>query len=252
MLDVSIVVPTYAPGPGINGLVEELIAVLPPSHEIIIVDDGNQPENRLRLSALAASHGTTRLMSLRRNGGQQRATLAGVRSAAGRTIVTMDDDGAHPARLVPKMLAMISGHSDDPAPDLVYGVPDVSFARPLRRAGSLLNRSVFRLFLGVPPGISITSFRAFRTSLTRAPLLAGSRARGHAAGRPVIPPNLSAMLLGLSPRLGAIHYAPSIHGPSRLSLRSLITGMILLGVWWVPIGLIRRAFERRAPARSRQ
>ncbi len=226
----------------------DLAAVLPPSHEIIIVDDGNPPAARQRLDELVARHRTVRLISLRRNGGQQRATAAGIRSALGAIIVTMDDDGGHPARLVPRMLAML-GEATNPGADLVYGEPDLSGAARLRRAGSVLNRSVFRLFLGVPRGVAVTSYRAFRSTVA-SQIVGGAPepSCGDVLRRQVIPPNVSAMLLGGRLKLGVVHYMPPTNRSSRHSIRSLIAGMLLLVGWWAPIGLVRRVIRHRGRA----
>ena len=252
----------------------DLAAVLPPSHEIIIVDDGNPPAARQRLDELVARHRTVRLISLHRNGGQQRATATGIRSALGAIIVTMDDDGGHPARLVPRMLAMLGGTgtprdaatpgdtgtaggpanapgSHTPSVDLVYGVPDLSGGARLRRAGNIMNRSVFRLFLGVPRGVAVTSYRAFRSTVA-SQIVGGAPepGRGDVRRRRAIPPNVSAMLLGERPKLGVVHYTQPTNRSSRHSIRALITGIILLVVWWAPIGLVRRGMGHRESARQ--
>lgn len=252
----------------------DLAAVLPPSHEIIIVDDGNPPAARQRLNELVARHRAARLISLRRNGGQQRATAAGIRSALGAIIVTMDDDGGHPARLVPHMLAMLGGtgtprddatpggatilgpanvrDSHTPGVDLVYGEPDLSGAARLRRAGSILNRSVFRLYLGVPRGVAVTSYRAFRSTVaSRVVGDAPEPSRGDVLRRRAIPPNVSAMLLGERPKLGVVHYTQPTSRSSRHSIRALIAGMLLLVGWWAPIGLVRWVIRHRGSARGR-
>ena len=180
----------------------------------------------------------------------------------------MDDDGGHPARLVPRMLAMLggagtSGDTGTPrgpanAPgsltlgaDLVYGVPDLSGGPRLRRAGSVLNRSVFRLFLGVPRGVAVTSYRAFRSTVA-SQIVGGAPepSRDDVLRRRAIPPNVSAMLLGERPKLGVVHYTQPTSRSSRHSIRALITGILLLVGWWAPIGLVRRVMGHRESARQ--
>jgi len=150
---------------------------------------------------------------------------------------------------VARMLAQLRdagspGGSNSPGADLVYGVPDLSGEPLLRRAGSILNRSIFRLFLGVPRRVAVTSYRAFRSSLA-------SRLADQATRRPAIPPNVSTVLLSEHPKLGVVHYTLPVNRVSRHSNRALIIGILLLVGWWAPVGLIRRVMRRHRPARER-
>ena len=159
----------------------------------------------------------------------------------------MDDDGGHPARLVPQMLALLNGSNtgnrNTPGADLVYGVPEISRGPLHRRTGSILNRFIFRLFLGVPRAVAVTSYRAFWSTL------ASRITDNDAHRRRTIPPNVSALLLSDRPKLDVVHYASPAAGSSRHSIRSLLVGMFLLLGWWAPIGLVRRVMAHRGPWR---
>ncbi len=155
------------------------------------------------------------------------------------------------------MLALLGdagtpGGSNSPGADLVYGVPDLSGEPLLRRAGSILNRSIFRLFLGVPRSVAVTSFRVFRSSVAYQ-IVGGAPVPGRNDGprRPAIPPNVSTVLLSEHPKLGVVHYTLPEDPVSRHSIRALIIGILLLVGWWAPVGLIRRVMRRHRPARER-
>ena len=192
---VSVVIPTYRPGPRLPDVIRRVLDALERRRlEIILVDDGNDPAVAAHIRAAASSVPNCRLVHLERNQGQQRATLAGIRRARGRFIVTLDDDGGHPPELLPRMLTALGlpatkddrmsrgaarppdgaarprhdGLSSLKPADLVYGVPARASSRP-RALGSWLNRWIFRVFLGVSRCTAVTSFRAFRAELLAAP-----------------------------------------------------------------------------------
>ena len=138
--------------------------------EVILVDDGSESDSvaRLRRSLapdrplymLPKEPVSLRAVLLARNAGQQQATLCGICHAHGELVVTMDDDLQHRPEDIPRLLAALQ------ATDLVYGVPQASVVRPLRRLGSRARDLIFRLAFGRrAAGIHPTSFRAFRREL---------------------------------------------------------------------------------------
>lgn len=250
---VSIVIPSYLPDARLPAVVRELEDVLDGAGygtqaEIIIVDDGTPQERRAGIRDAAAGSGICRVVRLRRNRGQQRATLAGIAAATGRVIVTMDDDGSHPPSVVPAMVSMI----ERGRPDLVYGAalptgpragrPDrgPAAASRVRALGTRVNRAVFRLALGTRPRQPVTSFRAFRRELA-------SEVTGTQRFR--LPPNTSAILLANSPRVATVYYRPP-HNRSRTgrpasrhSLSSLAASLLVLATLRAGRGLFRRALR---------
>ena len=252
---ISVVIPCYRPDARLRDVLQRLSRVLPPAGaEIIIVDDGNPPHVAADIRAAAHAATNCRVLRFERNHGQQRATLAGIRAARGRVIVTMDDDGGHPPEILPRMLAALEGRTDRdrnrgaarrPAADLVYGVPSALPTHGARALGSRVNRAVFRLFLGVPRCDAVTSFRAFHAELLtghhRKPLRTWSP---RPSSRPALPPNTSALLLARSPRVTCMEYRPVRSHLTRNSPVSLTVSMAVLIGFWAPRGLLMRALGR--------
>lgn len=72
--------------------------------EIILVHDCGPDRSDLIIKKLAAEHGCVRPVWLTRNYGQHPATLAGMASATGDFVVTMDEDGQQNPADIPMML----------------------------------------------------------------------------------------------------------------------------------------------------
>jgi undecaprenyl-phosphate 4-deoxy-4-formamido-L-arabinose transferase len=111
---ISVVVPVYAGELTLPGLVAELRSMaddfttddghLARITEIVLVHDHGPDDSARVLRELAAEHPIIRLVWLSRNYGQHAATLAGMASAGGEWIVTMDEDGQHDPADIPAML----------------------------------------------------------------------------------------------------------------------------------------------------
>ena len=81
--------------------------------EFIFVDDGSKDNTLNILRKLAGEDKRVHYLSFSRNFGKEAAMLAGLRSASGDYIVTMDVDGQDPLSLVPQMLqSVINGGCD--------------------------------------------------------------------------------------------------------------------------------------------
>lgn len=74
------------------------------SYEVIYVDDGSQDGSLALLRSLAHSHGV-RVLSLSRSFGHQAALMAGIESARGAAVITMDADLQDPPELIPQLVA---------------------------------------------------------------------------------------------------------------------------------------------------
>src|SRR5262249_57109484 len=72
--------------------------------EIIYVDDGSRDRTLEVLRALASQDSRVRYLSFSRNFGQQAALTAGMESARGDLLITMDSDLQHPPSLIPSLL----------------------------------------------------------------------------------------------------------------------------------------------------
>jgi glycosyltransferase involved in cell wall biosynthesis len=102
---ISVVVPVYAGELTLPSLVKELVTLAddfttPEGHlarvtEVVLVHDHGPDDSARVLRELAEEFPPVRLVWLSRNFGQHAATLAGMSSAGGEWIVTMDEDGQH-------------------------------------------------------------------------------------------------------------------------------------------------------------
>jgi glycosyltransferase involved in cell wall biosynthesis len=111
---VSVVVPVYAGERTLPALVAEMSPMTagfttPDGHparvsEIVLVHDHGPDDSARVLRALAAASDVVRVVWLSRNFGQHAATIAGMASAGGDWIVTLDEDGQHDPADIPAML----------------------------------------------------------------------------------------------------------------------------------------------------
>ncbi|WP_018525710.1 glycosyltransferase [Alkalispirochaeta alkalica] len=271
---LSLVIPSLNGSARLARLLPRLRSVLAREGggEVIIVDDGSDAVHRAALAALAgaalteatlagevsltgvggvnepgqAAAGVTgepgprvRLVMMPRRTGQIGATLAGVAAARGELVVTLDDDGAHPPEVIPRLRRRLE---EVPGCALVYGVPRRK-ARGIRGLGTRLNSLLFHLFLGLPWSIPVGSFRMIRRELLV-----------KALNRPVAFPYLSAMLLQFRPVTAAVRYGDArgsreIDGSaSSYTLRRLLRVYGSLFLYWGPLRSLGRVL--RPPRRS--
>jgi polyisoprenyl-phosphate glycosyltransferase len=88
------------------------------TYEVVAVDDGSKDATVARLLQLHADWPALRVVSLRRNVGHQTALAAGLRSARGEYVVSIDADLQDPPEVIGEMLAA----AREQKVDVVYGV----------------------------------------------------------------------------------------------------------------------------------
>lgn len=165
-IQVSIVVPVYHGALTLGPLVAELEPFTRPGttpggrafivSEVILVHDCGRDRSDLTMESLASDHAFIRPVWLSRNFGQHAATMAGMTSATGEWVVTMDEDGQQDPAALPGLL--------DVALD---GALQVVYARPtnppphglLRNLSSNLAKSISTRILG---NEAIGRFNSFR------------------------------------------------------------------------------------------
>lgn len=105
--EISIVLPAYNEESNIPVIFSALTDVLQEErYEIIFVDDGSSDDTVRSVKRLKRkSPSIVRLIRLSRNFGHQAALMAGISSANGRAIITMDCDMQHPPECLQQMLA---------------------------------------------------------------------------------------------------------------------------------------------------
>jgi glycosyltransferase involved in cell wall biosynthesis len=139
---LSVVVPCFNEDKVIPAFFDTAIktcASLDIQFEIIFVDDGSNDDTLKILQDISNMETGTHYISFSRNFGKEAAILAGLQTARGEYIVTLDVDGQDPLYLVPKMLEAVAS-----------GECDCAGARRVNRTGEPVIRSFFaRRFYGL-------------------------------------------------------------------------------------------------------
>lgn len=163
---ISIVIPVYAGEQTLSVLMSEIEKLteqqLTPSgrefvvSEVIMVHDCGPDRSDETIAKMAAEYDVVQPIWLSRNFGQHAATMAGMASATGDWVVTMDEDGQHDPQNVGAMLDLAQGESLQ----LVY-------ARPTNRAPhgwarNFFSRTAKAISTRLLGNRSIGSFNSFR------------------------------------------------------------------------------------------
>ena len=162
---VSVVVPVFNSASSLVELHRRIDATLtstdgPESWELILVNDGSEDESWERILELSRYHPEVRGVDLTRNWGQHNALLAGIQTAAGEVVVTLDDDLQNPPEEIPSLLDALTGDVE-----LVYGKPIAKRQVLPRRVATTLVRRTVHVMTGGGVPADIGGFRAFRASL---------------------------------------------------------------------------------------
>ncbi|MBU0675718.1 MAG: glycosyltransferase family 2 protein [Proteobacteria bacterium] len=107
-IDLSLIIPLFneeASLPSLTNQLEQVLAPLSLSYEIILIDDGSLDRTYEVVTSLAARNPRIRGLRFSRNFGKEAAMLAGLEHAMGSGVVIMDGDGQHPPELLPELLA---------------------------------------------------------------------------------------------------------------------------------------------------
>jgi dolichol-phosphate mannosyltransferase len=105
---ISVVVALFNEQGNVQSLVERLVKVLGEigePYEVVLVDDGSVDSTWSDICAVSEETLNVRGLKLSRNFGHQHALVAGLSSAQGQAIVTMDGDLQHPPEVIPEMIS---------------------------------------------------------------------------------------------------------------------------------------------------
>lgn len=160
---LSVVVPVYNSERGLQKLSQEVLENLKgiASLELILVDDRSRDSSWLEISKLCASDKRIRGIRLSRNFGQHNATLAGIRRASNKFILTLDDD----LQFSPGDFKILEKTMIHKSADLVYGQPKEINQKKYRKFISGFTRRFLLYAIGAVPGNPPSSFRLFRADL---------------------------------------------------------------------------------------
>jgi len=118
---LSVVTPMYNEREAVDHFVARLRPVLDGlgvTYEVVAVDDGSRDATVARLIELRRGWPQLRVVALRRNVGHQTALAAGMRSARGDYVLSIDADLQDPPEVIGEMLAV----ARERKVDVVYGV----------------------------------------------------------------------------------------------------------------------------------
>jgi len=136
------IIPVYRHGAALESVVAQLVGYHFP---VIVVDDGNDAENKAAIAAVAEAHQEVVLVTRAKNGGKGRAMNDGVHAAAklGLThVFQIDSDGQHDASRVPFFLAESEKYPDA----IICGYPEYDASVPhARKHGREISNSWARI-----------------------------------------------------------------------------------------------------------
>jgi len=177
-----LILPTYNEAENVEAFVEAVLAKLPASSRVLIVDD-NSPDGTGEIAdRLADRHGNVEVLHRPHKEGLGPAYIAGFRRAlAGGAglVLEMDSDFSHDPAYLPRLLDAAQ------RADLVIGSRYVDGGGvedwgPLRRAISRGGSAYARLVLGVGVRDLTGGFKCFRPEVLEAIGLDSVQARGYA------------------------------------------------------------------------
>jgi len=134
-VDISIIIPCFNEEASIRNIYNEIskeMTSLNKHFEVIFIDDGSQDNTLNVLRNLANQNASVHYISFSRNFGKEAALLAGLQTAKGDFIITMDADGQDPPSLIPAMLESVES-----------GEYDCAGTRRINRKGEPVFRSFF-------------------------------------------------------------------------------------------------------------
>ena len=209
---ISVVVPVYNSAtdlPLLRDRVDAALRAAALSYELVLVNDDSSDASWAEIEALARRCPEVRGVDLMRNFGQHNALLCGIRAAAGKIVVTLDDDLQNPPEEIPRLLARL-----EEGIDVVYGTPEREQHGLLRDLASRITKLALQRAMGARTARNVSAFRAFRTNV---------RAAFASYQSPFV--NIDVLLTWGTSRFAAVRVAhhPRRRGQSNYTVRKLVT-----------------------------
>lgn len=104
---ISIIIPFYNEESNLNALynsINRVVKSLQYQFEVVFIDDGSVDKSFEIVKEIGSQDKRVRAISLSRNFGHQVALAAGLHSARGQIVITMDADLQHPADVIPLLI----------------------------------------------------------------------------------------------------------------------------------------------------
>ena len=107
-MDLSFVIPAMNEAAGLETFYHDMflpeVEKLGISFEVVFVNDGSHDGTLAIMQALAAADDRVKVVSLSRNFGKEVALTAGMRTAIGDAVLTIDADGQQPPSIIPQFI----------------------------------------------------------------------------------------------------------------------------------------------------
>lgn len=177
-----LVLPTYNEAENLEPLVKAARAKLPPSAQVLVVDDSSPDGTGELADRIAERHENVHVLHRPRKEGLGPAYIAGFREALARGagfVLEMDSDFSHNPAYLPRLLEA-AGRADVVLGSRYVDGGGISDWGPLRRAISRGGSSYARRVLGVEVRDLTGGFKCFRREVLEAIDLDAISARGYA------------------------------------------------------------------------
>lgn len=239
-----LVLPTYNEAENLEPLVEAARANLPPSAQVLVVDDSSPDGTGEVADRLAARHENVRVLHRPRKEGLGPAYIAGFRHALAHGagfVLEMDSDFSHDPAYLPRLLEAAK------RADVVLGSRyvdggGVSDWGPLRRAVSRGGSSYARRVLGVEVHDLTGGFKCFRREVLEAIDLDRISTRGYAFQ---VEMTYRAIRLGFR-----VVEVPIIFRERRVGTSKMDLSIVVEAVWRLPLLRFGRGQVERGPSAS--
>lgn len=172
--NISIVIPVYQGEKSIEALVGEISHYFEPTtsaegrvfvvSEVLLVHDCGPDRSDVSIRRLAGKYPQIKPIWLTKNFGQHAATLAGMSSATGEWIITMDEDGQHNPADISRLLDCALGQDLQVVYAQPMNTPPHGFIRNLT---SRLSKRIGRLMMGHDAVEYFHSYRIVQGEIAR-------------------------------------------------------------------------------------
>jgi dolichol-phosphate mannosyltransferase len=165
---ISIIVPIYNEALGLSTFHATLMAVITAQkythYEVIYCDDGSEDTTTSLVLGWHAKNKNIKLLHLSRNFGKENALTAGIASAAGDIIISIDGDGQHPVELIPSFIKAWQNGAQ-----VVVGIrTDNNGEGIIKKVGSKLFYSLINIFASQKMIPGSTDFRLITKQVQKA------------------------------------------------------------------------------------
>lgn len=208
---LSVVIPVYRGAATIGRLVQALSALEPQGGlEIVLVNDGS-PDNSAEVctALLGSVQVPITYVEHARNYGEHNAVMTGLRHAAGRFVITMDDDLQNP----PDEVVRLYDHARLGNWDVVYSRYERKQHAGWRNLGSRFANAVADRLLDKPRGLYLSSFRCMSAFVVQAVTRYGGPY-----------PYVDGLIMQVTQRIDSmtVRHLPRAEGGSSYTLRRLV------------------------------